>query len=186
MVAAASSLTRRPARVEPVKEIMSTSGCVASASPAVGSLTGVRDGSGNELQTLTLGGTSGGTFSVLFNGLAPVTTSEIQLLTFASGTANGGTFTLSLNGQVTAAITYSTTPATTVTNIQNALNTTFTAGLFTVTAFAANDLLNYVITATGGLANRSERDLPAGSTPSCFRPAAAFSGRIGSSATRDA
>ena len=36
MVGAASSDTRRPARVEPVKEIMSTSGCAASASPTTG------------------------------------------------------------------------------------------------------------------------------------------------------
>ena len=35
-VAAASSETRRPARVEPVKETMSTPGCAAIASPTTG------------------------------------------------------------------------------------------------------------------------------------------------------
>ncbi len=36
MPAAASSPTRRPARVEPVNETMSTSGCPARASPTTG------------------------------------------------------------------------------------------------------------------------------------------------------
>ena len=35
-VAAATSLTRRPARVDPVNETMSTSGCAAIASPTTG------------------------------------------------------------------------------------------------------------------------------------------------------
>ena len=36
MPSAASSMTRRPARVEPVKETMSTLGCAAIASPTTG------------------------------------------------------------------------------------------------------------------------------------------------------
>ncbi len=36
MLGAASSDTRRPARVEPVNDTMSTSGCAASASPTTG------------------------------------------------------------------------------------------------------------------------------------------------------
>ena len=38
----ATSLTRLPARVEPVNEIMSRSGCAASASPTTGPLPGTR------------------------------------------------------------------------------------------------------------------------------------------------
>src|SRR6185312_11929024 len=41
-----------------------------------------RDGAGNELQTLTLGGTSGGTFTVSFGGVAATGS-----LTFTTGTA---------------------------------------------------------------------------------------------------
>ena len=41
-VAEASSLTLRPARVEPVKETMSTSGCWASASPTTAPLPDTR------------------------------------------------------------------------------------------------------------------------------------------------
>ena len=36
MPSAASSMTRRPARVEPVKDTMSTLGCAAMASPTTG------------------------------------------------------------------------------------------------------------------------------------------------------
>src|SRR5262249_37534012 len=127
---------------------------LTGTSPSV-TATKIRDGAGNEVQTVTLGGTSGGTFSPLFGGAAIPTNNEVQLLTFVAATVNAATFTLGMNvtsgGTITtAAITYSTTAATTVTNIQNALNTTFGAGLFTV---ASIDVLNYVIAATGGFAN---------------------------------
>src|SRR5439155_8512259 len=109
----------------------------------------VNDGLGNEVQTFTLGGTSGGSFSPLFAGVAPVGlgTSEVQLLALPGTIANGNTFTLTLAGQVTGAITYNTTPATTAANIQSALNTTYGVGLFTVSPYATTNLLNFVITA---------------------------------------
>src|SRR5262249_25509457 len=72
-------------------------------------MTKIRDGVGNEVQTITLGGTSGGTLAPLFNGAAPTVTTETQLLTFLPSTttlAANGTFTLTLGGVTTAAITY--------------------------------------------------------------------------------
>ena len=118
----------------------------APANPAEGVI-----GRQSEVQSLTLGGTSGGTFSPLFAGMgAALGTSEIQLLTFPATIADGTSFNLALAGVTASGITYSTTAATTVANIQAALDSTFGAGLFTVSSFNA---VNYLITAAGGLAN---------------------------------
>lgn len=55
------------------------------------------------------------------------TANEVQTITF-TGTPTGGTFTLSFGGQVTAAITYSTTAATLQANILAALAALSTIG----------------------------------------------------------
>jgi autotransporter-associated beta strand protein len=71
--------------------------------------------------------------------------SEVQVVTFNAATT-GGTFKLAALGLTTANITYSTTPATTATAIQNALNTLLGSGLTTVTAL---DAQNFAITFIG-------------------------------------
>ena len=58
-----------------------------TATPAVGSVTTVRDGSGNELQSLTFGGTSGGTATLSFNGVAGTAATVLTFTTGSSPTA---------------------------------------------------------------------------------------------------
>jgi hypothetical protein len=71
------------------------------------------------------------------DGYSPTT---IQTITFG-GNTSGGTFALLFNGVSTAAITYSTIPATLQANIQAALDTTIGAGDTLVSAFSATDVL---------------------------------------------
>ena len=55
MPSAASSMTRRPARVEPVKDTMSTLGCAAIASPTTGPtpLTRLKTPGGRPISSIT-------------------------------------------------------------------------------------------------------------------------------------
>ena len=84
----------------------------------------------------------------------------MQWLQFPTGTT-AGSFTLSMSfgGRVTttASIPYSATASTTQGSIQSALNTTFGTGLYTVTIpatlFVSTDTEDFLITASGGLAN---------------------------------
>lgn len=89
-----------------------------------------------------------------FAGAPSAGTSEVVTLTFA-GTITGGTFTLSYDGYTTAAITWSSTNATLVANIDAALGAlssvsgagnvttavgTMTSGVGTITVTFAGDL----------------------------------------------
>lgn len=114
----------------------------------------LQDGAGNEVQTITPGGSSGGTVAPLFNGAGPVGfNTEVQLLSFPPTVPNGGLFTLTLNGVTTGNIAYNTASGTTAGSIKAALDAAYGVNLFTVTTLTAADNLNYVITAANGLAN---------------------------------
>src|SRR5579885_1228264 len=97
-----------------------------------------------------IGGTNPPTAPSLGNAYAPVPNAVVNLYFDASTT--GGTFGLVVNNQVSAAITYSTTAATTVANIQNALNTLLGSGNVTVASVSA---LWYTLTFSGAYANRA-------------------------------
>src|SRR5207253_284523 len=67
-------------------------------------------------------------------------TNETQALNF-TGTITGGTFTISYGASTSAAITYSSTPATLAANIQAALNTLLGAGSTTVSVVTPGQYL---------------------------------------------
>lgn len=108
--------------------------------------------------------------------------SEVQTLTFG-GTPTGGTFKLSLDGDTTAAISWSATNATLVSNIDAALEAlpsvgtgnvatavgTMTAGIGTITltfgGALANALLNTVVVADNSLTGTAPTLAVAKTTP---------------------
>lgn len=96
---------------------------------------------------------------------APTTgTSSVQTLTIGAN-VTAGTFQLQSNGFVTAPITFSTTAATTASNIQEALQamTIIGTGNVQVTGGGAGGVGTYTITFVSGMANRAVKQLqPAG------------------------
>ena len=132
-----------------LQPLAAAAGLLTGTSPSLVPSTLI-NGSGREVQTLTLAGTSGGSFALQYNGVGASNTNEVQRLTIPTGTADNTLFTLSLFGQATAPITYSTTAATTAAAIQSALNTTFGTASLNVVAVNA---LNFTVTAGGALAN---------------------------------
>lgn len=96
---------------------------------------------------------------------------EVQTLTF-TGTPTGGTFRLGFNGQITGAITYSTTNATLEANILAALIALSNIGTGNVTVSSATSGTVVTITFAGVLANINQpmitfavNGLTGGSTP---------------------
>jgi hypothetical protein len=117
----------------------------------------------------------------LFAGAPSAGTDEIQTITFG-GTPTGGTFTLTFMGQTTAAISWSATNGTLVSNIDTALEAlttigsggvttavgTMTAGIGTITVtFVGNNTkkLLSVMTATSSLTGTSPTLAVTQSTP---------------------
>jgi hypothetical protein len=91
------------------------------------------------------------------SGVPSAGTSEIQTIT-TSGTISGGTFTLSFEGFTTAAITWSSTNATLVANIDAALEALpniGTGGVTTAVGTATAGVGTFTVTFAGNLAAKA-------------------------------
>jgi hypothetical protein len=125
----------------------------------------------------------GGAMTIQTNAGAPSAgTDEVQTLTIG-GTPTSGTFKLSFDGHITAAITWSSTNATLVSNIDAALEAlpnigtgnvttavgTMTAGIGTITITFAGDLgkkaVNTIVVHSNSLAGTSPTVAVAETTP---------------------
>jgi hypothetical protein len=97
---------------------------------------------------------------ILMTGQAPVNgTSEVDTITIG-GTPSGGTFTLTFEGRTTSAITWSSTNATLVANIDAALEAVSSIGNGGVTT-AVGSMTSGIGTITVTFAgNRAKQDVP--------------------------
>lgn len=99
-----------------------------------------------------------GTFDGLFTAGAPTAgVNEIQTLTIG-GTPTGGTFKLTFDGQTTAAITWTATDATLVTNVDTALEALAnigTTGVTTAAGTVSSGIGTITITFTGNNAAKA-------------------------------
>jgi hypothetical protein len=98
-----------------------------------GDITTSVNGSGRQVQTLTLGGPAGGLTSFEFNGLRPNYWNEEQQVTAPGNFPFGSPFYLNVFSR-RLTITYSNVAADLAINVQSALNQAFGANVFLVTA----------------------------------------------------